>query len=134
MVSCVLSFFVSLIYHRNFPTVHWYRRILCHMLGGQKLGKKLILIKSLALVASNTPRGCYCFFFFFNLFINIFSGLIGSKKIIAPSWEVGNSHLAMCLFRRLFTPWLTRVDHSCVAVLRSHLSEMDCWPDSPFCF
>ena len=28
-------------------------------------------------------------FFFFNLFIDVFSGLTGSKKIIAPSWEVG---------------------------------------------
>ena len=32
---CVLRSFVSLISHRDFPSIHGYRRISCHTLGGQ---------------------------------------------------------------------------------------------------
>ena len=36
---CVLSFITLLIYHRDFPTMHRYHRISCHMLGGQNLAR-----------------------------------------------------------------------------------------------
>ena len=80
--------------------------------GWTNLARNWILI---ALVASNTLRGCY-FFFQFCIWMLIFSvvwqvqkkyhsALLGSRALGFTSGEVGNNHLAMCLLCRLFTLW-----------------------------
>ena len=108
-----LVFYVPLycwLKHKDFPTNTGTREF--HVM--RWMDKTWQEAESWALVASNFPRWCY-FFIFFYLIANNFNGSTGSKKVITPSGEVrlwvlslGSQKApscAMCFLCRLFTLW-----------------------------